>query len=109
MTLLRRALLILVLAAFAAPSWAAIGQAGKFVSDLGAEALRVLANGTPNSQRENEFRRLFLKNFDVDWISKFVTGNHWRTATDADRTEFRKLFEDYVVAAYTARLSAYSG
>src|SRR5262249_39721530 len=47
--------------------------------------------------------------FDVDSIARFVVGNYWRTASDAERTEYRKLFEDYVVAAYSARLSNYSG
>lgn len=110
MTFFRHALLILGLALFAAPAPAAPGPASKFVSDLGTEALRVFADTSiPMDKREAEFRRLFLKNFDVNAISRFVVGNSWRTAADPEREEYRKLFEDYVVAAYTARLSAYSG
>jgi phospholipid transport system substrate-binding protein len=110
MTLFRRAVLILIAALLATPVVAAPGPAAKFISDLGAEALRVLADPQGNGKkRESEFRRLFLKNFDVNTISRFVTGNHWRDASEADRTEFRRLFEDYVVSAYAARLSQYSG
>jgi phospholipid transport system substrate-binding protein len=110
MTLFRRAFILLFAALLAFPAIAAAGPAAKFIGDLGAEALRVLANPQGNGQkRESEFRRLFLKNFDVNTISRFVTGNHWRDASEADRAEFRKLFEDYVVSAYAARLSQYSG
>jgi phospholipid transport system substrate-binding protein len=98
------------LAWFAAPGVSTAGPANKFVSELGTEALRVFGDTSITmDKREAEFRRLFLKNFDVNAISRFVVGNAWRTASDAEREEYRKLFEDYVVAAYTARLSAYSG
>jgi phospholipid transport system substrate-binding protein len=111
MTLFRRAFILLFAALLTTPAAAAApGPAAKFIGDLGVEALRMLANPQSNGQqRESEFRRLFLKNFDVNTISRFVTGNHWRDASEADRTEFRKLFEDYVVSAYAARLSQYSG
>lgn len=110
MKLFRHALLILGLALLPVAALAAPGPASKFVSDLGVEALRVFADTSITlDKRESDFRRLFLKAFDVNSISRFVVGNSWKTASDAERNEYRQLFEDYVVAAYTARLSAYSG
>jgi phospholipid transport system substrate-binding protein len=110
MALFRRVLLILALiVAPAMTAAAATGPASKFINQLGSDALRMLAEKATPDKREAEFRRLFLKNFDVDTIARFVTGNYWRSANDAQRAEFRKLFEDYVVSAYVARLSAYSG
>jgi phospholipid transport system substrate-binding protein len=38
-----------------------------------------------------------------------VLGRFWRQATDQQKAEFRKLFEDYVVKSYANRLSQYSG
>jgi phospholipid transport system substrate-binding protein len=110
MTLFRRAFLILTVALLFTPATAAPGPASKFISELGAEALRALADPQASgTRRESEFRRLFLKNFDVNAIARFVVGNHWRSASEAEQQRFRKLFEDYVVAAYAARLGAYSG
>jgi phospholipid transport system substrate-binding protein len=110
MALFRRVLVILALiVAPAMTAAAATGPASKFINQLGSDALRMLAEKATPDKREAEFRRLFLKNFDVDTIARFVTGNYWRSANDAQRAEFRKLFEDYVVSAYVARLSAYSG
>ena len=42
-------------------------------------------------------------------ISRFVLGRYWTTAADQDKQTFQKLFEDYVVRAYAARFSEYSG
>jgi len=109
MALFRRVIVLLALILPAAIAVAAPGPASKFINQLGGEALRMLADKATPEKREAEFRRLFLKNFDVDTIARFVVGNYWRNASDAERAEFRKLFEDYVVAAYVARLSAYSG
>ena len=109
MPLFRRFLLVVAILLAAAPAGAATGPATKFVADLGSQALRMLADKASPQRREQEFRRLFVSHFDVDTIARFVVGNYWRTASDAERTEYRKLFEDYVVAAYSARLSNYSG
>src|SRR5258707_8280915 len=47
--------------------------------------------------------------FDMPRISRFVLGRYWTTASDQDKQNFQKLFEDYVVRAYAARFSQYSG
>jgi phospholipid transport system substrate-binding protein len=83
---------------------------GAFVNELGNDVIHMLGNAQlPPAQRESEFRRLFLKGFDVDRISQFVLGRHWRTATDAQRAEYQRLFSDYIVGAYMLRLNQYSG
>jgi phospholipid transport system substrate-binding protein len=38
-----------------------------------------------------------------------VLGRYWRQASAAEQQEFLRLFEDYVVYVYSARLSDFSG
>jgi phospholipid transport system substrate-binding protein len=45
----------------------------------------------------------------VPTIGKFVLGRYWRTATDAERAEFLKLFEDFIVKSYAVRFADYAG
>ena len=80
-----------------------------FIADLGARAINVLTSTSSETERERQFRGLFEEGFDVNEIARFVLGPYWRTATDAQRAEFIKLFEDYVVHAYTVRFNAYAG
>jgi phospholipid transport system substrate-binding protein len=115
MSLLRRPLFLLVLVAslglaaargHAAPS----GDATAFVNDLLGKALQSLSNkALSDEQREKEFRAMLDTKFDMPRISRFVLGRYWTTASDQDKQNFQKLFEDYVVHAYAARFSQYSG
>ena len=94
----------------AAPSSAA-ANASDFVRGMAQRAINVLkdtANGD-KQKREAEFRQIFRDNFDIAGIGQFVLGIHWRNATEAQRAEYLKDFENYVVRTYAERLSEYSG
>jgi phospholipid transport system substrate-binding protein len=103
--------ILLIVAALSAPvpARAAPSDAAGFISDLGERAINVLTSTKSEPERETAFRKLFDEGFDVPGIARFVLGPYWRTATDAQRDEFTKLFETYIIHAYVVRFSAYSG
>ena len=103
--------ILLIVAALSAPvpARAAASDAAGFISDLGERAINVLTSTKSEPDRETAFRKLFDEGFDVPGIARFVLGPYWRTATDAQRDEFTKLFETYIIHAYVVRFSAYSG
>ena len=81
-----------------------------FVQSFSDQAVALLADrGLSATDREAAFGRLFTTKFDVALISRFVLGKHWRTATRAQRAEFRRLFEQVIVTSYVRRLEAYAG
>lgn len=83
---------------------------GQFLDHFGSEVIKVLSETQPGEpRRETELRRLLGEGFDVDYIGRFVLGRYWRTSSDAERAEFRTLFEDYLIAAYGRRFGTYSG
>jgi phospholipid transport system substrate-binding protein len=105
-----RVVVILIVLVGALPGAArAANDPTSFIADLGARAIKVLTSTSSEAERERQFRALFEEGFDVNEIARFVLGPYWRTATDAQRAEFVKLFEDYVVHAYTVRFNAYAG
>ena len=116
MSLMRRPLFLLVLVASLGLA-AATGRAAAnteaattFVSDLLSKALQSLADKSlTDEQREKQFRTMLDTKFDMPRISRFVLGRYWTTASEQERQNFQKLFEDYVVRAYSARFSQYSG
>jgi phospholipid transport system substrate-binding protein len=96
--------------ALAAPSTGDAGaQATAFMNELWRHALELLNNKAPIAERQARFRTLFHNDFDSPGIARFVLGRYWRAATPEEQKEFLKLFEDYVVFVYTARLSDFSG
>ncbi|MBV8338073.1 MAG: ABC transporter substrate-binding protein [Alphaproteobacteria bacterium] len=101
----------LILGAFGAP--AAVGATpdpAAVINNLGNRALEVLGNkNTTPAQRYARFHQLFLEDFDVPGIARFVLGRYWKTATPEQQQEFVRLFEDYIVLVYSNQLAAYSG
>jgi len=84
--------------------------ASTFIQSLGTQAINELTgSAVPPAERQARFRRLLDSNFDMAAISKFVLGRYWRTATDPERSDFQKLFEEYLVQSYSVRFGEYSG
>lgn len=92
------------------PARAEAANAGAFVKNLGDQVVGALKDKSMSeAQRTASFRRLFDLGFDVPEISRFVLGRFWRQATPAQRTDYQKLFEEFIVLTYAARFSGYSG
>ena len=103
--------LAFALVLFAAPAKAAApSDAAGFISDLINTALKTLDNKQLSADdRAKTFRELLDRDFDMPRISRFVLGPYWREASDQEKQQFQKLFEDYVVRSYSKSFSEYSG
>ena len=101
------ALIVLTGLLAAAPAGAQDAQA--FVAQLGNQAIQVLGPSVSPAQRVARFRQLFRDDFDVPGLGQFVLGRYWRTATPEEQQEFLRLFQEYIVQAYAARLGEYGG
>jgi phospholipid transport system substrate-binding protein len=112
--MVRRSFLTSFFVLFATTSWAAPppvnpADAVAFMNRLWDRAVEVLNNKTDPAVREARFRELFHTDFDCPGIARFVLGRYWRSASEEEQQEFVKLFEDYVVFVYAARLSNFGG
>jgi len=97
-------------AAFPSRADAAPATPEALITELGNKTVSLLQQKQlPETERQKQFRSLLHEGFDMNQMSRFVLGPHWRTATDQQRQEFVRLFEDYIVIAYSARFSQYSG
>lgn len=85
-------------------------DAGTFILGLAESAMNTVAiKDLSDAERSNRFRTLFVDTFDLPEISRFVLGRYWRSATEVQRTEFQKLFEDIQVYTWTRRFKEYNG
>jgi phospholipid transport system substrate-binding protein len=103
------ALILIVVSAVGTRPAVAAADPATFIKNLGESALAQLQTDTSAQEREAYFRKLFVENFDVPAIGRFVLGRYWNSATPAQRDEFLKLFEDLIVQYYSGRFSEYSG
>lgn len=85
-------------------------SASEFIASLGDRAVSALTGRElSREERETRFREMLDNHFDVPAIGKFVLGRYWRTATDEEKQEFLKLFEELLVKSYARRFAEYSG
>ena len=96
---------LLIAGAAARPSEARIDPA-TFINNLGTQLQLIVENPSKEARRA-EFQRLFHKEFDVHRLGWFVLGRISRIMTPPERQQFVELFENYVVATYSDRLSEY--
>jgi phospholipid transport system substrate-binding protein len=80
------------------------------VQRMASQVVSILADkGVDRAGKEARFRQILTQNFDVPTIGAWVMGPPWRGATPAQRGEYLKLFETYIVKVYTGQLSTYAG
>jgi phospholipid transport system substrate-binding protein len=85
-------------------------EGGQFVSDLAARAVSELTTGElPMPERVSRFRGMLTEAFDVPSIGRFVLGRYWRVASDSEKSEYLKLFEDFIVQTYVHRFNDFAG
>ncbi len=82
----------------------------EFINSLGHATIAMLTDDAlSDDERVSEFRRFLNQGFDLDAISRFALGRYWRRATTTEREEYRILFEEFIVHAYSSRLGRYGG
>ncbi len=85
-------------------------QARRLIEALAGRALTTLRRGDIGlEQRETEFRAILGDGFDLDFIGRFVMGQHWRGATATQQEEYLALFREFVLMTYAARFGGYKG
>jgi phospholipid transport system substrate-binding protein len=107
--LLTSVFVLISAAAMAAPPPVNPADAVAFMNQLWNRAAELLNNKTDPMIRQARFRQLFHEDFDGAGIARFVLGRYWRSASEEEQQEFVKLFDDYVVFVYTARLANFGG
>ena len=108
-SVLTAALMFLVGSLVPAAPAAAAADPAAMINNLGKRALEVLGKDATQAQRVARFRELLREDFDVPRIGRFVLGRYWNQASEEQRAEFVKLFEDYIAMAYATRLAEYTG
>ncbi len=105
-------LTLLLAATLVSASARAVGgdDPAQFVRAFGDRAIAMMADeNLAAEQREVTFRRLLTEGFDVPSIGRFALGRYWRKASEEQRAEYDRLFEDMIVSTYSKLLDSYAG
>ena len=79
------------------------------VTDLGTQGIQSLGQAATSAERIARLGRLFQQEFDINGIGLFALGSYRRVATPAEQQEFFRLYPEFTVRAFHARLNDYRG
>jgi phospholipid transport system substrate-binding protein len=108
-----RTLIALVLVLLAGPAYAM--SPTETVQSRVDQALQTLGSAAPRGgaeaaeQRRQEIRRAAVALFDFTEMSRRALGRHWEERTDAEKTEFVRLFTELIARSYMGKLDRYAG
>jgi phospholipid transport system substrate-binding protein len=85
-------------------------DAASFIAQTGHAVLGLARDQNLSDQQLKErLRTIADQDFDSPRIAQFVLGRHWRSASDVERQQFVKAFEEFMVQVYATRFRQYSG
>ncbi len=84
-------------------------SADDFIRSAGEKTFRSLAQEMTDEQREDRFREILTETFDLPTIARFTLGRYWRVASKKQRDDYVRLFEEFIVQAYSHRFKDLSG
>jgi len=84
-------------------------RAAAFIEERGSEMIEIVNADGPIDDKREAVAKVLRKAVDIRGVAQFVLGRHWRTATEAQRSEYLSLFEETLVRNLSARFGELRG
>lgn len=69
----------------------------------------IFTSSSTEQEKVSTFKKEFLENSDIAFISKFVLGKAWKKADADAKANFEKVFSNAVVLSWASRFKEYNG
>ncbi len=83
--------------------------AAAFIESRGTALKQVLDSDAPLAEKRERVADILREAVDVRGVAQFVLGRHWRTANEAERAEYLRLFEATLIRNLSARFGELRG
>ena len=89
---------------------AADPTAEAFIERVGQRTVAILKEtALPVPERLARLKGVLDESIDLEYLARVILGRHWRSATEAQRREYLRLFDAIVIEAMAERLGSYAG
>lgn len=89
-------------------SYADLNTANAYSNKVVAEILNAASIEEDIISVRKNIINVVRDNIDINFISQFVLGKHWRSVTPEQKEEFSKLYEDYLILTYAPKFEGYN-
>ena len=85
-------------------------EAQSFIQTMGNDVIVNVIQQNPSPEEERrKLKEVLNANFDMNTISRFMLGNHWKNLNEEQQTEYRRLLDEMIVSIYADRFDDYRG
>lgn len=84
-------------------------RAGAYIDAQGKALVAVIDSDAPLAEKRSKVATILREAVDVRGVGQFVLGRYWRTASEVQRGEFLRLFEETLVRNLSARFGELRG
>jgi phospholipid transport system substrate-binding protein len=107
---LRLAPVLLLLTGRGVQAAVSADAAQQMIQEVGVQVLAILRDqGLNNQQKFERLVTLLEGPIDLGLIARLILGRHWRSASEAQRTEYLQLFRAFALDNLASRLHVYDG
>lgn len=85
-------------------------RAAAFIEAAGRDLVAVLnTEGLTLPQRRERVAAILRRAIDIEGTGRFILGRYWRLASEAERQEYLRLFNDLIIRNLSSRFGDYMG
>jgi ABC-type transporter MlaC component len=102
---MKKTLLVLTCIVFSVPAFAGDNVCRDFFNTMKGRVNGVFHDRKKGfSEKKSALAGLFKEAMDVEWVSRFSAGVYWRTASEQERSDFSKAYQDYLSDHYVGAI-----
>jgi phospholipid transport system substrate-binding protein len=85
-------------------------QVKTFVESVGNKIIKIAGEkGLSEAQKRDQIISVVDDSIDSQWIARFVLGNNYRNASDAQKNKFMELYRQFMINTYGPKFKNYNG
>ncbi len=79
------------------------------IQTVGSQVLEILQQNVSQDEKFKQLVDLLDGSIDLDLVARLILARHWRTADEAQKAEYLKLFRAYALDSLASKLHIYNG
>lgn len=80
-----------------------------YVDNIAGQTMKILDSSDSKASKSKKLEAIIRQHVDIDWIGKFVMGQHWRKANKAQQANYLNNYKGFILSSYAKRFTEYDG
>lgn len=79
-----------------------------YVNNTSSKVMVLVQSTASDDEKKSKLTTIFADTMDMDWIGKFVLGQHWRTLADNEKIDYLATYRKFLISTYVPLFKKYN-